>query len=95
MIICSCNVLTKARIVAAAELLAREDPFRPVTPGRLFRALGARPQCGTCFSLVRRLVADAGIAFTCPEPLASVAEEGAEISVAEIDMAFDAKGRVA
>ena len=91
MIICSCNVLSKARIAAAAELLAREGPGRPVTPGRCFRALGVRPQCGTCFALVRRIVADAGIAFTCPEPLATVADDG--LSVQEMENAFDRAGQ--
>jgi bacterioferritin-associated ferredoxin len=74
MIVCSCNVLTETRIRATAEALAAEDSARPITPGRLFRALGARPQCGTCFSVIRTIVADAGLTFTCPEPLASVAE---------------------
>ena len=90
MIVCSCNVLTGDRILAAAETLAREDSGRPVTPGRLFRALGARPQCGTCFPTVRRIVADAGIAFTCPEPLASVADEDEVLTVDELDILIDA-----
>jgi bacterioferritin-associated ferredoxin len=90
MIVCSCNVLTRDRVATAAVSLAAEDPLRPVTPGRLFRALGARPQCGTCFATVRRIVADAGIAFTCPEPLASVADDGDEEEmVVEIDVVFD------
>jgi bacterioferritin-associated ferredoxin len=75
MINCSCNVLTKARILAAARELAALEPDRPITPGRLFRALGARPRCGTCFSLIRTMIAEAGLTFTCPEPLATVAEE--------------------
>ena len=78
MIVCSCNVLTGVRIRTAAEALAAEDPFRPITPGRLFRALGARPNCGTCFSTIRSIIADAGLTFTCPEPLASVAEAAEE-----------------
>ena len=93
MIICSCNVLSKARIAAAADGLAREAPERPVTPGRCFRALGARPQCGTCFTLVRRIIADAGITFTCPEPLATVADDN--LSVAEMEIAFDQAEKVA
>jgi bacterioferritin-associated ferredoxin len=93
MIICSCNVLSKARIAAAAERLSREAPGRPVTPGRCFRALGVRPQCGTCFALVRRIIADAGITFTCPEPLATVADD--DLSPAEMDNAFDRTDRVA
>jgi bacterioferritin-associated ferredoxin len=74
MIVCSCNVLTPAQIVAAAHELAAADPARPITPGRLFKALGARPQCGTCFTNIRAIIADAGFIFTCPEPLASSAE---------------------
>jgi bacterioferritin-associated ferredoxin len=75
MIICSCNVLTKARVIAAADRLLRDDPNRPVTAGRIFRALGVRPGCGTCFSLIRQIIAESGLAFTCPEPLASEAED--------------------
>jgi bacterioferritin-associated ferredoxin len=75
MIVCSCNVLTKARVIAAADRLLRDEPDRPVTAGRIFRALGVRPNCGTCFSLIRQIIADAGLSFTCPEPLASEAEE--------------------
>jgi len=77
MIVCSCAVLSKARILAAAEALARELPYRPVTAGRVFRALGARPQCGICYRPIRAIIAEAGLAFTCPEPLASEAEEEA------------------
>jgi bacterioferritin-associated ferredoxin len=75
MIVCSCNVLTKARIIATAEALASDQPGRAVTPARVFRALGVKPQCMVCFSLVRAILADAGLLVTCPEPLASVAEE--------------------
>jgi bacterioferritin-associated ferredoxin len=75
MIVCSCNVLTPARILEMALELSRQDPTRPLTPGRLFKALGARPQCGTCFATIRTMIAEAGLAFTCPEPLASRAEE--------------------
>ena len=64
--------------MAAAETLAADDPMRPLTPGRLFKALGARPQCGTCFSVIRAMIAEAGLTFTCPEPLASVAEAAAD-----------------
>jgi bacterioferritin-associated ferredoxin len=77
MIVCSCAVLTKARVLAAAEGLARERPSRPVTAGRVFRALGAKPQCGICHGPIRTIIAEAGLAFTCPEPLASEAEDQA------------------
>ncbi len=74
MIVCSCSVLTEARIVETAEKLTAADPGRPITPGRLFKALDARPQCGTCFATIHTIIAEAGLAFTCPEPLASQAE---------------------
>jgi bacterioferritin-associated ferredoxin len=79
MIVCSCNVLTEARILATGETLAREAPGRIVTPARVFRALGVKPQCMVCFSEVRGILARAGLTVTCPEPLASVAEEGEDL----------------
>ncbi len=78
MILCSCNILTSARIREAAETLALADPNRPITPGRIFRHLGARPRCGTCFELVQRLLRDMGLPMTCPEPLASEADAVAD-----------------
>ena len=75
MIVCSCNVLTKARVVEAAEKLARETPGKPITPARILRELRVKGQCVVCFSLIRTIVAGAGVMVTCPEPLATVAEE--------------------
>jgi bacterioferritin-associated ferredoxin len=75
MIVCSCNVLTKARVVAAAESLSCRDPMRAVSPGRILKELGVRAQCAVCFSLIRAIVAEAGVQVTCPEPLASEAQE--------------------
>jgi len=75
MIVCSCNVLTKIRVVTAAETLIRRDPSRAVTPGRILKELGVKAQCAVCFSLIRTIVADAGVLVTCPEPLASEAQD--------------------
>ena len=75
MIVCSCNVLTKTRVVAAAERLCNENPARAVTPGRILREIGVKAQCAVCFSLIRTIVAEAGVMITCPEPLATNAEE--------------------
>jgi bacterioferritin-associated ferredoxin len=75
MIVCSCNVLTKKQVVAAAEKLFNENPARAVTPGRILRDLGVKAQCAVCFSLIRTIVAEAGVMVTCPEPLAASAEE--------------------
>ena len=93
MIVCSCNVLSKARVAAAAESLGAAAPMRPVTPGRVFQALGARPQCGNCFANIRRIIADSGVTFTCPEPLASVAVDASEATLLEIDVTFDLASR--
>jgi bacterioferritin-associated ferredoxin len=94
MIVCSCRVLTKAAVMTAAEAMARAEPGRPVTAGRIFRALGTRPQCGTCLPVIRRLAAEAGAVVSCPEPLATVAEDAGDLTVVEIDIAFDVVERV-
>ncbi|MBZ0229504.1 MAG: (2Fe-2S)-binding protein [Bauldia sp.] len=94
MIVCSCNVLTEARVIAAAEALGTAEPARPVTAGRIFRALGTRPQCGTCLSLIRRISAEAGATVSCPEPLATVAEDRRDLTLVEIDIVFDVAERV-
>lgn len=75
MIVCSCNFLSKADILATAEMLQREQPGRPLTPARIYRALQVRAQCTVCFALVRRLVMESGLAVTCPEPLGSGSED--------------------
>ncbi len=75
MILCSCNVLASAEMRKVAEQLRREAPDRSVTPGRLFLALGARPQCGGCVQLVRQTLLEWGFTQTCPEPLASIADD--------------------
>lgn len=75
MILCSCNVLSSADLKATAERLRAGNPSIPVTPGRVFLALGVRPQCGSCIDLVRRMLRDWGFPATCPEPLASIAAD--------------------
>ncbi|MCP4386224.1 MAG: hypothetical protein GY798_33260 [Hyphomicrobiales bacterium] len=94
MIVCSCNVLADKKIASAARVLTLEHPGRPVTPGRLFLLLGVRPQCGACSANLRRIVADAGIAFTCPEPLASAAEGAGGMSLVDLDAPFDGQRNV-
>lgn len=81
MIVCSCNTLTKALILETAERLAREAPGRPLTPARVYRALGMKAQCTVCFALVRKLLAESGVMVTCPEPLGSGAEEPEDIAL--------------
>ena len=52
MIICSCNVISHREIEAAVEELVASDANVVVTPGMVYRAMGRRPKCGTCFQAV-------------------------------------------
>jgi bacterioferritin-associated ferredoxin len=85
MILCSCNVLSRAALLAAAEKLRSADPSAPVTPGRVFHALGVRPQCGSCVELVRRTLRDGGFPGTCPEPIAVIADQVPAVDEEEWD----------
>ncbi|MES0880444.1 (2Fe-2S)-binding protein [Roseibium sp. SCP14] len=60
MIICSCNVLSDEQLrEAAAEM--RADPNGKVpTPGAVFRHLGCRPRCGSCFPSVIDIIHEKG-----------------------------------
>ncbi len=88
MILCSCNVLTVARLLDAAATLSAADPSRPVTAGRVLREIGVRPRCGTCLTLIRDIFRNAGFMITCPEPLAGIADSLSvfELSVVSIEM---------
>ncbi|WP_417675354.1 (2Fe-2S)-binding protein [Roseibium sp.] len=56
MIICSCNVLSDEQLRKAAEEM-RDDPNGKVpTPGAVFRHLGCRPRCGSCFPAVIQII---------------------------------------
>jgi bacterioferritin-associated ferredoxin len=81
MIVCSCNTLTKAVILETAARLALETPGRPLTPARVYRALGMKAQCTICFALVRKLLAESGAIITCPEPLGSGAEDNEDVAL--------------
>jgi hypothetical protein len=65
-----------------------------VTAGRVFRALGVRPECGICLKVVRQIAADSGAMVTCPEPLAMVSEISVGMTVFETEIVFDASERV-
>jgi bacterioferritin-associated ferredoxin len=81
MIVCSCNILTKNQILDAAQRLTLEAPGRPLTPARVYRALGVRAQCTVCFILVRKILSDSGLLITCPEPLGSGAEDDSDTAM--------------
>lgn len=59
MIICHCNVITCGDIRRATSEICLADPYAVLTPGALFRACGARPQCGCCLTRVADLIVEA------------------------------------
>ncbi|MTI43958.1 BFD-like [2Fe-2S] binding protein [Roseibium hamelinense] len=52
MIICSCNVLSDKQLRKAAEEMRADPNGKVPTPGAVFRHLGCRPRCGSCFPSV-------------------------------------------
>ncbi|MBN9061916.1 MAG: hypothetical protein J0H41_05670 [Rhizobiales bacterium] len=66
MIVCSCNVLTEAQILATLE---DEHLVGPRSPVQAYRCLGCAPECGRCLKTVRNLLANArasACAIGCP-----------------------------
>ena len=51
MILCSCTGITDREVRAAVSWMRASDPAAVVTPGKVWRALGRRPDCGGCVSL--------------------------------------------
>lgn len=51
MILCSCAGITDREVRAAVAWMRASDPDTVVTPGKVYRALGRRPDCGGCVSL--------------------------------------------
>lgn len=51
MIICSCAHVTSGDVTRAVEWMRAADPQAVVTPGKVYRALGKRPECGGCMRL--------------------------------------------
>lgn len=48
MIICHCNAITDHDIRAAIDWMRAADAQTIITPGKVYRALGKRPNCGGC-----------------------------------------------
>ena len=52
MIVCSCLNITDHEIRAAVDWMRASDPETIITAGKVYRALGQRPDCGGCMHLV-------------------------------------------
>ncbi|NAZ38131.1 bacterioferritin-associated ferredoxin [Rubellimicrobium sp. CFH 75288] len=51
MIVCQCTGISDAEIHAAIDWMRAADPETLITPGKVYRALGRRPDCGGCLPL--------------------------------------------
>lgn len=51
MIVCHCQSITDHEIRAAVDWMRAADPETTITPGKIYRALGKRADCGGCLPL--------------------------------------------
>ncbi|WP_114965610.1 (2Fe-2S)-binding protein [Alkalilacustris brevis] len=51
MIVCHCASITDREIRAAIDWMRAADPHTIITPGKVYRALGQRADCGGCLPL--------------------------------------------
>ena len=67
MIICHCQRITDQDIRAAVDWMRAADPQTLITPGKVYRALGKRADCGGCLPLFLDTLRQTP-AFRIPEP---------------------------
>ena len=51
MMVCRCMAITDHDIRAAVEWMRQSDPETIITPGKVYRALGKKADCGGCLPL--------------------------------------------
>ena len=51
MIVCHCSGISDADIHTAIEWMRAADPDTIITPGKVYRALGKKADCGGCLPL--------------------------------------------
>ncbi|MDV7141466.1 (2Fe-2S)-binding protein [Tropicimonas sp. TH_r6] len=51
MIVCSCQNISDRDINAAIDWMRAADTAAIITPGKIYRALGKRADCGGCMAL--------------------------------------------
>ena len=51
MIVCHCTQISDHDIRAAVDWMRASDPETIITPGKIYRALGKRADCGGCMPL--------------------------------------------
>lgn len=60
MIVCHCTAITDRDIRAAVDWMRAADARTIITPGKVYRALGKRPDCGGCLPLFMATLEDCG-----------------------------------
>jgi bacterioferritin-associated ferredoxin len=63
MIICHCNVLTKAAILDA---IGTNPLSMPNSPVQVHKCMGCAPQCGRCLATVRDILAEVRMTTVAP-----------------------------
>ena len=51
MIVCHCTGLSDRDIASAVDWMRAADPDTIITPGKVYRALGKKAECGGCLPL--------------------------------------------
>lgn len=51
MIVCHCENISEDDIYSAIEWMRRADPQTIITPGKIYKALGKKADCGGCMPL--------------------------------------------
>jgi len=51
MIVCHCTNISDHEINAAIDWMRTADPDTIITPGKIYRALGKKAECGGCLPL--------------------------------------------
>ena len=67
MIICHCQSISDHDIRAAVDWMRAADPQTLITPGKVYRALGKRADCGGCLPLFLDTLRQTP-AFRIPDP---------------------------
>ncbi|MCA0273990.1 MAG: (2Fe-2S)-binding protein [Proteobacteria bacterium] len=60
MIVCHCMEIRDSDIRAAVDWMRASDPETIITPGKIYRALGKRADCGSCLPLFMDIMAGCG-----------------------------------
>lgn len=56
MLVCSCNVISKADIEDVIRTFLDEDPWHVITPGKVYHAMQKRGRCCGCFPNVINII---------------------------------------